>query len=187
MSCKKSRIGRFIAYEALGGFFQWSISSERARVMWEFIEPPIDKTNPCQGEASVERCVIAKMQEYDGTIFFCCSPADKERVGTFIRAARATGRQVRDVRQCCAEVPPQTLAKAKGKQAIFVRHSQQEYLSEYLAVCPAGERHLVLYSRRHGNGPSPHMSAFMDFWAERDVDIWDLRDIDGAIKAGEQL
>ena len=108
--------------------------------------------------------------------------SDMERISTFTRAAQAAGRQVRDVRRCSADVAHQTLAKVKGKQAIFVRHSQQKYLSEYLAACPAGERHLVLYSRRHGNGPSPHMSAFMDFWIERNVDILDLNHIDSAMR-----
>jgi hypothetical protein len=150
--------------------------------MWEYIEPLIDNTNLWQGEASVEQCVTARLQEYDGTIFFCCSLSDMERISTFTRAAQAAGRQVRDVRRCSADVAPKTLAKVKGKQAIFVRHSQQKYLSEYLAACPAGERHLVLYSRRHGNGPSPHMSAFMDFWIERNVDILDLNHIDSAMR-----
>lgn len=108
--------------------------------------------------------------------------SDMERISTFTRAAQAAGRQVRDVRRCSADVAPQTLAKVKGKQAIFVRHSQQKYLSEYLAACPAGKQHLVLYSRRHGNGPSPHMSAFMDFWIERNVDILDLNHIDSAMR-----
>ena len=84
------------------------------------------------------------------------------------------------------EATPRALAEATGKKAIFVHHTQQEYWNDYLAACSAGERHLVIYSRRFGNGPSPHMSAFLDFWMEKDVDIWDLRNIDRAIKAGKQ-
>lgn len=30
------------------------------------------------------------------------------------------------------------------------------------------------------------MSAFLDFWMEKDVDIWDLGNIDRAIKAEKQ-
>ena len=48
--------------------------------------------------------------------------------------------------------------------------------AECLDACPAGARHVLIYCRRKGNGPSPRMSAFMDFWAERGVDIWDLND-----------
>lgn len=61
---------------------------------------------------------------------------------------------------------------------LFVDLSMQRYLGEYLNACPAGVRHLLLYSRRKGNGPSPYMSAFMDFWMERGVDILDLYHID---------
>lgn len=102
-----------------------------------------------------------------------------QHVYTGSSGRRAAGKGCPEVQRGCG---PQTLAKVKGKQAIFVRHSQQKYLSEYLAACPAGERHLVLYSRRHGNGPSPHMSAFMDFWIERNVDILDLNHIDSAMR-----
>lgn len=131
--------------------------------MWVYLEPPADGDVQQLGEALVEQLATAKMREYDGTVFLCCSPADKERIDTFTRSA-----------------------KAAGKEAIFVQHTQQEYLNDYLSACSAGARHLVIYSRRRGNGPSPHMSAFLDFWLERDVDIWDLRDIDNALKAGEQ-
>ena len=54
----------------------------------------------------------------------------------------------------------------------------QQYLGEYLDACPAGVRHLLLYSRRKGNGASLRMSLFMDFWMERGVDILDLYHID---------
>lgn len=131
--------------------------------MWEYMELPINEGDLQLGEQFVERCMTAKMRKYDGTVFLCCAPGDKERIDTFTRSARAA-----------------------GKKIVFVHHKQQESLGDYLATCPAGERHAVFYSRRCGNGPSPHMSAFMDFWLERDVDIWDLRDIDNALKAGER-
>lgn len=153
------------------------MSSEEI-IMWEYIELPANGGTLCPGEQLVEQCVTAQMREYDGTIFLCCSPSDKERIGTFTRSAQAAGRQVNDIRICCSELEPQALAKSMGKKAIFVHHSKQEYLNEYLAARPAGERHLVLYSRRFGNGPSPHMSAFMDFWMESNVDILDLNNID---------
>lgn len=132
--------------------------------MWEYLELPAGGADPRLGEALVEQLVTAKMGEYDGTVFLCCAPGDQERIESFTRSARAA-----------------------GKRAVFVHHKQQESLGDYLAACPAGERHAVFYSRRRGNGPSPQMSAFMDFWLERDVDIWDLRDIDNALKAGERL
>ena len=131
--------------------------------MWEYMELPINKGDLQLEEQLVERCATAKMREYDGTVFICCAPGDKERIDTFTRSARAA-----------------------GKKIVFVHHKQQESLGDYLAACPAGERHAMFYSRRRGNGPSPHMSAFMDFWLERDVVIWDLRDIDNALKAGER-
>lgn len=131
--------------------------------MWEYLELPAGSDGQQVGEALVEQCVTAKMREYAGTVFLCCAPGDQERIETFTRSAQAA-----------------------GKEVIFVQHTQQEYLNDYLSACSAGERHLVIYSRRRGNGPSPHMSAFLDFWLERDVDIWDLRDIDNALKAEER-
>lgn len=130
--------------------------------MWVYLEPPAGG-DPLLGEALVEQCVTAKMRKYGGTVFLCCAPGDQERIDTFTRSARAA-----------------------GKRAVFVHHKQQESLDDDLAACPAGKRHALFYSRRYGNGPSPHMSAFLDFWLERDVDIWDLRDIDNALKAGER-
>ena len=154
--------------------------------MWDYIELPINEGDLHLGEQLVEQCTAAKMQEYDGTIFFCCSFADKERIDTFTRLAQSAGRLVKDIRLCCSETGPLALANNKEKKAIFVHYSNQDFLNDYLIACPAGERHLVLYSRRFGNGPSLYMSAFMDFWIERDVDILDLRDIDGALKAKKQ-
>lgn len=131
--------------------------------MWEYLKPPSDGGALQLGETLVEQCVTAKMQEYDGTVFLCCAPGDRERMDTLTRSAQAA-----------------------GKEIVFVHYKQRESLGDYLAACPAGERHAVFYSRRCGNGPSPHMSAFLDFWLERDVDIWDLRDIDNALKAEER-
>ena len=98
--------------------------------MWEYIEPLIDNTNLWQGEASVEQCVTARLQEYDGTIFFCCSLSDTERISTISRAAEAAGRQVRDVRRCSEDAAPQALGEVKGKQEIFGRRSQKKCLRE---------------------------------------------------------
>lgn len=154
--------------------------------MWEYLELPNNKGDLQLGELLVERCVAAKMREYDGTVFLCCAPGDQERIDTFTRSARAAGRLVKNIRTDQVETAPRVLAEDRGRKTIFVHRTQQEYWNEYLDACPAGERHLLLYSRRLGNGPSPHMSAFLDFWMERDVDIWDLRDIDNALKAGEQ-
>lgn len=150
--------------------------------MWEYMELPVNEGDLQLREQLVERCVTAKMREHDGTVFLCCSPADKERIDTFTRSAQAVGRLIKNIRTDQMETTPQALVENVGKKAFFIYHTQQEYLNEYLAICPAGERHLVLYSRRFGNGPSPHMSAFMDFWMENNVDIWDLCNIDRAIK-----
>lgn len=131
--------------------------------MWEYLEPPAGGDGQQLGEALVEQLVTAKMRKYDGAVFLCCAPGDKERIDTFTRSAQAA-----------------------EKEIVFVHHKQQESLDDDLVACPAGKRHALFYSRRYGNGPSPHMSAFLDFWLERDVDIWDLRDIDNALKAGER-
>lgn len=127
--------------------------------MWEYLKLP-PGGDPQSGELLVEQCVTAKMAEYGGTVFLCCAPGDRERMESFTRSAQAA-----------------------GKEAVFVHHKRQESLGDY--PCPAGERHALFYSRRRGNGPSPHMSAFLDFWLERGVDIWDLRDIDAALQAGK--
>ncbi len=42
----------------------------------------------------------------------------------------------------------------------------------------AGARHLLLYTRRRGNGPSPRMSLFMEFWEAQGVDILDFGYVD---------
>jgi len=152
--------------------------------MWDYMELPLNSGDLGLGEFFVEQCTSKKMQEYSGTIFLCCSPRDKERIDTFKRAALSAERLVKDDRACCAETEPCVLAKAPEKEAVFVFPTMQEYLDEYLTACPSSVRHLLIYSRRLGNGPSPRMSGFMDFWLERDtVDIIDLRYVDEAIKA----
>jgi len=151
--------------------------------MWEYMKLPLNSGDLGLGELFIEQCTFKKIQEYDGTIFLCCSPRDKERIDTFKRAALIAERQVKDVRACCEEIEASVLAKTPEKKAIFVFRPMQEYLGKYLAACSATERHLLIYSRRLGNGPSPCMSGFMDFWLERDiVDIIDLRYVDEAIK-----
>ena len=116
------------------------------------------------------------MREYDGTVFFCISRADRERRLTFRQAAQAVGYSARDGRAECTAWSAQTLAERAGRNVLFVDPAMQSYLGEYLDVCPAGVRHVLIYCRRKGNGPSPRISAFMDFWAEWGVDIWDLND-----------
>ena len=148
--------------------------------MWEYLELPMNGGGLCPGEAFVGQCVTTRMQEYGGTIFFCCSPRDKERIDSFTQAAQRTGRQVSDSQVCFRETDPSSMAKAAGKKALFVHHSMQEYLGQYLSACPTDERHLLLYSRRFGNGLAPHMSAFLDFWLEQNVDALDLCTIDEA-------
>lgn len=54
--------------------------------MWDYINPPTIERDPCLGEQLVERCVTAKMREYDGTVFLYCTPEDKERIDAFIRS-----------------------------------------------------------------------------------------------------
>lgn len=152
-------------------------------MMWEYAELSPDRRDPFPKEEFIEKYMAERMQAYDGTIFFCCSPRDRERIDAFTQAAQRTGRQVSDSRVCLRETGPHNMAKATEKKALFVHHSMQEYLCEYLSASPAGERHLLIYSRRFGNGPSPQLSGFMDFWMEQGVDILDLRNIDEAAKA----
>ena len=146
--------------------------------MWEYIEPPPDCGKLFSKEEFIENYAAEKITKYNGTIFFCCSSRDRERISTFTRAAQGAGCQVCDSRTCFRETGPRSLAFTSGRKAIFVHHSMQEHLDEYLAACPAGERHLLFYSRRFGNGPSPRMSGFLDFWMEQGVDLLDLRNID---------
>ena len=144
--------------------------------MWEYVELPEESSGPEQREDFVRRFAEEKMREYDGTVFFCISRADRERRITFRQAAQAMGFGARDGRAECTAWSAQTLAEHAGRNVLFVDPAMQSYLGEYLDACPAGARHVLIYCRRKGNGPSLRMSLFMDFWMERGVDIWDLND-----------
>ena len=144
--------------------------------MWEYVELPEESSGPEQREDFVRQFAEEKMREYDGTVFFCISRADRERRLTFRQAAQAVGYSARDGRAECTAWSAQTLAERAGRNILLVDPAMQSYLGKYLDVCPAGVRHVLIYCRRKGNGPSPRISAFMDFWAEWGVDIWDLND-----------
>lgn len=146
--------------------------------MWNYVNMPQEINDPEEREKFIEQFAIEKMREYDGTVFISMSRWDKERRLTFRHAAEKLGCSARDGRAECSAWYAEVLAKRPRRNILFVEHSMQQYLGEYLDACPAGARHLLLYSRRRGNGPSPYMSAFMDFWLERGVDIWDFRDVD---------
>ena len=146
--------------------------------MWDYVQLPQAADDPSQREKLIEQYAADKMREYDGTIFLCISRSDRERWLTFRQAAQSVGCSAQDGRAVCAAYSAKKLPKRPGRNVLFVDLSMQQYLGEYLNVCPAGVRHLLLYSRRKGNGPSPYMSAFMDFWMERGVDILDLYHID---------
>ena len=153
--------------------------------MWEYVHLPQETDDPNQRENLIEQFAIEKMREYDGTVFFCISRSDRERRLTFRQAVQSLGLSARDGRAMCAAFSAGALAKRPRRDVLFVEPSMQQYLNEYLDACPAGARHLLLYSRRKGNGASLRMSLFMDFWQERGVDIWDLGDVDKA--PGEEV
>lgn len=144
--------------------------------MWEYVELPEGSSEPEQREEFVRQFAEKKMREYDGAVFFCISRADRERRLTFRQAAQAMGYSARDGRAECTAWSARASAENTRRNVLFVDPVMQSYLGEYLDACPAGARHVLIYCRRKGNGPSPRMSAFMDFWAERGVDIWDLND-----------
>ena len=144
--------------------------------MWEAVQLPRETDAPEETERLIQQFAEEKMREYDGTVFFCISRADRERRLTFRQAAQAVGYSARDGRAECTAWSAQTLAERAGRNILFVDPAMQSYLGKYLDVCPAGVRHVLIYCRRKGNGPSPRISAFMDFWAEWGVDIWDLND-----------
>lgn len=146
--------------------------------MWDYVHLPREAENPGEREKLIVQFAVEKMRDYDGTVFLCIARSDRERRLTFCQAAQELGFSARDGRAACASLSAEALAKRPGRNVLFVDCTMQQYLGEYLEACPAEARHLLLYSRRRGNGPSPHMSAFMDFWMERGVDIWDLRDVD---------
>lgn len=142
--------------------------------MWKYVELPEEIGGPEQRETLIRQFAEEKMREYDGAVFFCISRADKERRLTFRQAAASLGCSARDGRATATAWRAQTLAERAGKNVLFVDPAMQSYLEEYLDICPAGSRHVLIYCHRKGNGPSPRMSAFMDFWEEYGVDIWDL-------------
>jgi hypothetical protein len=142
--------------------------------MWKYVELPEEIGGPEQRETLIRQFAEEKMREYDGAVFFCISRADKERRLTFRQAAASLGYSARDGRATATAWRAQTLAERAGKNVLFVDPAMQSYLEEYLDICPAGSRHVLIYCHRKGNGPSPRMSAFMDFWEEHGVDIWDL-------------
>lgn len=146
--------------------------------MWYDVHMPQVTNDPGEHEKLIEQFAAEKMREYDGTIFFCIARSDRERRLSFRQAAQALGHTAQDGRAVCTALSAEALAGCSGRNVLFVECSMQRYLGEYLDACPSGARHLLLYSRRHGNGPSPHMSAFMDFWLERGVDIWDFGHFD---------
>ena len=142
--------------------------------MRKYVELPEEIGGPEQRETLIRQFAEEKMREYDGAVFFCISRADKERRLTFRQAAASLGYSARDGRATATAWRAQTLAERAGKNVLFVDPAMQSYLEEYLDICPAGSRHVLIYCHRKGNGPSPRMSAFMDFWEEHGVDIWDL-------------
>ena len=144
--------------------------------MWEYVHLPLEANDPSEREKRIEQFAAEKMREYDGTIFISIARSDVERRQTFRQAAQSLGLSARDGRAMCTAYPAEALAKQRN--ILFVERSMQQDLGEDLDACPAGARHLLLYSRRKGNGASLRMSLFMDFWQERGVDIWDFRDVD---------
>ena len=146
--------------------------------MWDYVSLSQETGASNEREKLIEQFAIEKMREYDGTVFLCIARSDQERRLTFRQAAQALGLSARDGRAMCTAFSAEALVKRPYRVVIFVEPSMQQYLGEYLDACPAGARHLLLYSRRKGNGASLRMSLFMDFWQERGVDIWDFRDVD---------
>ncbi len=142
--------------------------------MWEAVQLPRETDAPEETERLIQQFAEEKMREYDGAVFFCISRADKERRLTFRQAAASLGCSARDGRATATAWRAQTLAERAGRNVLFVDPAMQSYLEEYLDICPAGSRHVLIYCHRKGNGPSPRMSAFMDFWEKHSVDIWDL-------------
>lgn len=138
--------------------------------MWNDVELP-----PGEREARIEQFAREQMQAYDGTVFLCTGSLDKDCGLFFQKAAQSLGYEVWNGKALFQTLPAEELANRPGKHVLFVHWVMQEYLGAYLDALPPGKRHVLLYSRRFGNGPSPHMSFFMDFWQERGVDILDLQ------------
>ncbi len=113
--------------------------------------------------------ITETMESTSGTVFLYCSPKDEKSISAFTSAAEHTGRRTLGQEDCEA-LEPAALASSSEKKAILVSPSMIDFLDEYLAACPAGQRHLLLCSRKYGD--IPNMSRiFHDFWEERDVDI----------------
>ena len=142
--------------------------------MWEAVQLPRDTDAPEETERLIQQFAEEKLQEYDGSVFFCISRRDQERRLTLRQAAQACRLSARDGRAMCTAFSAQKLADRSGRDVLFVEPSMQQYLDEYLDACPAGWRYVLIYCRCKGNGPCLRTSIFMDFWWNRGVDIWDL-------------
>ena len=55
-------------------------------MMWDSVYLPQEVNNPGGREKRIERFAAEKMREYDGTVFFCVSPTDKEWKNTLCQA-----------------------------------------------------------------------------------------------------
>ncbi len=113
--------------------------------------------------------IVETMGSISGTVFLYCSPKDEKSISAFASAAERTGRRMLG-REECQSLEPTALAGSYEKKAILVSPSMIDFLDGYLAACPAGQRHLLLCSRKYGDIPNMSRS-FHDFWEERDVDI----------------
>ena len=142
--------------------------------MWEAVQLPRETDAPEETERLIQQFAEEKMREYDGSVFFCISRRDQERRLTLRQAAQACRLSARDGRAMCTAFSAQKLAERPGRDVLFVDPAMQSYLGEYLDICPAGTRNVLIYCRRKGNGPCLRTSIFMDFWWNRGVDIWDL-------------
>lgn len=140
--------------------------------MWTMAEMPQGSDGPGAREQWIRRFAEEQARAYSGTVFLCASRSDQERRDTFAQAAQAAGCTVLEGRAAGA------LAEASGRRALFVDPAMEDWLGTYLDACPAGARHLLLYTRRRGNGPSPRMSLFMEFWEAQGVDILDFGYVD---------
>ncbi len=146
--------------------------------MWEYMKLPLDRGAMLEREWYIRQQTLDSMKRYNGTVFFFCAKGDRERLETFLQSAKLGERRWIDGTEVYQTVPAEDLAANPEKKAVFVDHRMEEYLGRYLSACPIEERHLLVYSRRQGNGPSPHRSRFLDFWLEQNVDVLDLRDMD---------
>ena len=56
--------------------------------MWEAVQLPRETDAPEETERLIQQFAEEKMREYDGTVFFCISRADRERRLTFRQQLR---------------------------------------------------------------------------------------------------